>query len=111
MPPVATDGSSYDERDYANDTKNRCSRLPTTCSLLLLSGEMLLSIQSLLFLGELLLGNNSSLSFFSSVSEQGMSLWGVHGEHEHHEDDENNGFHGWKRKETGSIPASGDDHR
>ena len=67
------------------------------CALLLLNGEVLLSIQTLLLLGELLLGGNSSLSFFSGVAEQCVCLWGVHyEEREHHEDDENEMFHGWK---------------
>ena len=91
VPPFAADGGSNDEREDGDDTENKCGGLPSACPLLLLNGEVLLSIQTLLFLGELLFGGNSSLSFLSGVAEQGMGLWGVHDEREHHEDDES--FH------------------
>ena len=69
MPPFAADGGSYDERDDDSDTENERRRLPSAREPLLLNGEVLLSIQTLLFLGELLLGGNPPLSFFSRVTE------------------------------------------
>lgn len=69
MPPSAADGCSDDERDDCHDAEDRCCGLPSTCPLLLLDGEVLLGVQTLLFSGELLFSRNSSLSFLSGVTE------------------------------------------
>ena len=93
MPPSAADGGSYDERDDDSDTENERRRLPSTCSLLLLHGEVLLSVQLLLLLGELLFGGNSSLTLLSGVAEQGISVWRIDEKRRDHEHDADEGFH------------------
>lgn len=93
MPPSAADGGSSDQREYSSNTEDECRRLPPTCPLLLLNGEVLLNIQTMLFLGELLLGGNSSLPFFSRVAEQGMGCLSGGEEGRGHEHDADKGFH------------------
>ena len=93
MPPSTTDGSSDDERDDGNNTENECCRLPMVCSLLLFSGQLLFRVQTLLFLGELLLDGNSSLPFLSGVAEQGMGMASRGEKHRGHEYDAGKSFH------------------
>ena len=89
MPPFAANGGSNDQGDDGDNSESKRHHLPPASTLLLLNREVLLSVQTLLFLGELLFGGNSSLSFFSGMAEQGICLWGVHEKREHHEDGEN----------------------
>ena len=91
VPPFAANGGPDDECEHGNNAEDERRELPTTGPLLLLNGEVLLSVQSLLFLGELLFDGNSSLSFFGCVAEQGMGFWR---EEEHHRcDDARESFH------------------
>ena len=69
MSPSTANGGSDDKRDDGGNAKYTCDGLPSACPLLLLNGDVLLSVQPLLFLGKLSLDGNSSLSFFSGVSE------------------------------------------
>ncbi len=91
MPPFAADGGSSNEREDGNDSENERGGLPSAHPLLLFNTEVLLFEQTLLLLGELLLGGNSSLSFFSGMAEQGVCFG--RGDEHHRGDDAQNGFH------------------
>ena len=93
MPPSASDGGSYSEREDSDAAENKCRCLPVGRPLLLLNGEMLLNIQTLLFSGELLFSRNSSLPLFGSVAEQCMGLWRIDEEHRGHEHNAGESFH------------------
>ena len=95
MPPSAADGGSYDERNDGGNTENRCSDLPTVGPLLLLDGEMLLSIQTLLFLGQLLFDLLATFLFSGNVAEQGIDVLRSGKKHRGHAHDADESFHMW----------------
>ena len=95
MPPSAADGGSDDECYDGDEAEYRCGGLPSTRPLLLLGGELLLSVETLLLLGDLLFSGDSSLSFFSGVAEQCVGPWRDDDEREHGEGDgDDEMFHG-----------------